>query len=219
MRPSRLLFLVLLAAASAGCAHAPVPQGDAVPVSELDVLTYGGGGKAARVAVAVPEASLHYVPAAVVEPPYTLDAGDKLRIVVFGQDGLTNSYTVSASGSITMPLIGSVRARGLTPTALSSMIADKLKQGYVREPHVAVEIEAYRPFFILGEVTAPGQYPYVPNLTVETAVAIAGGFTPRGFNRTVTLSRHWQGQTLRSTVPLTTPVRPGDTITVEERWF
>ena len=85
---------------------------------------------------------------------YTLDSGDRLRIVVFGQDGLTNSYVVDASGHIAMPLIGSVLARGATTDELSRRIADKLRQGFIREPHVAVEIEAYRPFFILGEVTA-----------------------------------------------------------------
>src|SRR5207253_1914909 len=82
-------------------------------------------------------------------------------------------------GFITMPLIGAVAARERTTTGLSAAIAEKLRNGYIREPHVAVEIEAYRPFFILGEVTAPGQYPYVANMTAETAVAIAGGFSPR----------------------------------------
>ena len=102
---------------------------------------------------------------------------------------------------------------------MSRHIADKLRQGYIREPHVAVEIEAYRPFFILGEVTAPGQYPYVANMTVETAVAIAGGFGPRGFRKTVTISRIVNGQQVRLTVPITCPIRPGDTINVQERWF
>ena len=98
---------------------------------------------------------------------------------MFGQDGLSASYSVDTGGSITMPLIGAVSARGRTPAQLQQAIAAKLRQGYVREPHVAVEVEAYRPFFILGEVTLPGQYPYVANMTVETAVAIAGGYTPR----------------------------------------
>ena len=79
--------------------------------------------------------------------------------MVFGQDGLTNSYLVDASGHIAMPLIGSVMAKGETTDQLSARLADKLRDGYIREPHVAVEVEAYRPFFILGEVTAPGQYP------------------------------------------------------------
>jgi len=155
----------------------------------------------------------------VSEGPYTLDSGDRLRIVVFGQEGLTNSYSVDASGHIAMPLIGAVLARGVTTDQLSSRIADKLREGFIREPHVAVEIEAYRPFFILGEVTAPGQYPFVANMSVETAVAIAGGFTPRAFRKTVTLDRTFNGRQVRISVPTTFPLRPGDTINVQERWF
>jgi polysaccharide export outer membrane protein len=150
---------------------------------------------------------------------YTLDSGDRLRVVVFGQDGLTNSYVVDASGHIDMPLIGSVAAGGLTTDQLSSRIADQLRQGFIREPHVAVEIEAYRPFFILGEVTQPGQYPYVANMTVETAVAIAGGFGPRGYHKTMIISRNSGGRTLRFEVPITYPLCPGDTVQVQERWF
>ena len=151
--------------------------------------------------------------------PYTLDSGDRMRIVVFGQEGLTNSYIVDVAGKIAMPLIGAVSARGLTTPQLARAIAERLRQGFIREPHVAIEVEAYRPFFILGEVTAPGQYPYVPNMTVETAVAIAGGFTPRAYRYDVEVSRSSSGVTARQKVPLIAPVRPGDTITVSERWF
>jgi polysaccharide export outer membrane protein len=159
-------------------------------------------------------------PQAVPEGPYSLDSGDRLRIVVFGQEGLTTSYSVDASGQISMPLIGGVPARGLTPQQLAGAIAARLKQGYIREPHVAVEIEAYRPFFILGEVTYPGQYPYVANMSVETAVAIAGGFSPRAKrNGPVELSRPYMGQIVKGTVPMHTLVRPGDTVTIAERWF
>ena len=119
---------------------------------------------------------------------YHLDTGDKLRVVVYGQEGLTNTYAIDASGSITMPLIGSVPARGSTPAGLAADIAAKLRNGFIREPSVAVEVEAYRPFFILGEVAAPGQYPYVPNMTVESAVAIAGGFSPRALRDRVTVT-------------------------------
>jgi polysaccharide biosynthesis/export protein len=150
---------------------------------------------------------------------YTLDSGDRLRVVVFGQEGLTNSYLVSATGQIDMPLIGSVVARGETTDQLAGRIGAKLRDGYIREPHVAVEVEAYRPFFILGEVTQPGQYPYVANMTAETAVAIAGGFTPRAFRRDLVLSRTANGIATRMTVPLNFPLRPGDTINVQERWF
>ena len=151
--------------------------------------------------------------------PYTLDSGDRLRVVVFGQDGLSNSYLVDASGHIAMPLIGSVSARGLTTDELSSRIGEKLRQGFVREPHVAVEVEAYRPFFILGEVTQPGQYPYVADMTIETAVAIAGGFGPRAYRQTVVVTRTVRGQQVRMTVPPGFSLRPGDTVNVQERWF
>jgi polysaccharide biosynthesis/export protein len=159
-----------------------------------------------------------YAPAP-AKKPYTLDSGDRLRIVVFGQDGLSNSYVVDVSGYIDMPLIGPVLARGATSDDLSSRIAAKLRQGYVNDPHVAVEIEAYRPFFILGEVTQPGQYPYVADMTVETAVAIAGGFGPRAYRQTVTLTRVINGQQVRMTVPVSFQLRPGDTVNVQERWF
>jgi polysaccharide biosynthesis/export protein len=153
------------------------------------------------------------------EPSYTLDSGDKLRVVVFGQEGLSASYAVDTSGNITMPLIGAVRARGMTAAGLQQSIVAKLRNGYVREPHVAVEVELYRPFFILGEVTLPGQYPYVPNMTVETAVAIAGGYTPRAFKRKIEITRPVEGLTERRVVSPDYPVRPGDTVHIAERWF
>ncbi len=152
-------------------------------------------------------------------PSYTLDSGDKLRVVVFGQDGISNSYMVDAGGNISMPLVGTVPARGLSTQQLAKVIADRLKQGYVREPHVTVEIEAYRPFFILGEVTNPGQYPFVANLTAEMAVAIAGGFSPRAKKNKVELTRNAPGQQIHGDVPLSYPLRPGDTLVVKERWF
>jgi polysaccharide export outer membrane protein len=153
------------------------------------------------------------------ETGYMLDSGDRLRVVVFGQEGLSASYAVDTGGSITMPLIGSVPARGRTPSEVQQAVAAKLRQGYVREPHVAVEVETYRPFFILGEVTLPGQYPYVANMTVETAVAIAGGYTPRAQKYRVEISRQVGGLTEKRVVSPNYPVRPGDTVQIAERWF
>jgi polysaccharide export outer membrane protein len=153
------------------------------------------------------------------EAPYTLDGGDKLRVVVFGQEGLTNSYAVDGAGKIFMPLIGAVDARGLTTDQVAAQITHKLRGGFVREPHVAVEVETFRPFFILGEVTAAGQYAYVNNLTVETAVAIAGGFTARANRSTFTIVRNINGVPSSASVPPYFNVRPGDTVTVHERWF
>ena len=110
-------------------------------------------------------------------------------------------------------------ARGRTPAELAAEITARLRKGFIRDPSVAVEIESYRPFFILGEVAAPGQYPYVAHMTVETAVAIAGGFGPRASKGEVTVSRVIQGQTTKFNAPLSYPVQPGDTIRIKERWF
>jgi polysaccharide biosynthesis/export protein len=102
---------------------------------------------------------------------------------------------------------------------LASEVTAKLRNGFIREPSVAVEIEAYRPFFILGEVAAPGQYPYVPNMSVESAVAIAGGFSPRARRDSVTLTHSDAAGPTRMVVPLGTALSPGDTVLVGERWF
>ncbi|MBB1090422.1 polysaccharide export protein [Rhodopseudomonas palustris] len=184
------------------------------PSNTLDSLAYGGG-YAAPGPVAYAAAPLPASP----QPEYRLDAGDRLRIVVYGQEGLTNTYAIDASGAITMPLIGSVPARGRTAAGLAAAISARLRNGFIREPSVAVEIDSYRPFFILGEVLAPGQYPYVPNMTVESAVAIAGGFSPRARRDSVTLTHPEGGAVVRAVVPLGTPLTPGDTVLVSERWF
>jgi polysaccharide biosynthesis/export protein len=221
MRLRRLLVVLLSLLTLAACArqvprYAAAPQG-AIASSELDVRMYGAPQPASyavrRVAQVVP------VAATFEDGPYTLDSGDKLRIVVFGQDTLSNNYTVDAQGTVSLPLVGAVEARGLTTAQLGSAIAARLRSGYVRDPSVAVEIETYRPFFVLGEVTFPGQYPYVPNMTVENAIAIAGGFTPRAAKDKVTITRKVQGAPSRFVLPLRYPLRPGDTIEVSERWF
>ncbi|HEY8212570.1 MAG TPA: polysaccharide biosynthesis/export family protein [Methylocystis sp.] len=150
---------------------------------------------------------------------YTLGPGDRLRVIVFGQDALSNAYTVDGVGRISMPLIGSVSVQGLHASAIERLIAARLRNGYIRDPHVAVEVEAFRPFFILGEVVNAGQYPFVDSMTVRTAIAIAGGFSPRGFDGGADLTRVIDGCPVTGRVPLDYPVRPGDTVTVLERIF
>ena len=110
------------------------------------------------------------------------------------------------------------RSLGLRPMIVNETDQER-RNGFIREPSVAVEIETYRPFFILGEVAAPGQYPYVPNMSVESAVAIAGGFSPRARRDRVTLTHTDSGGSVRAVVPLGTPINPGDTVLVGERWF
>lgn len=177
------------------------------------------GRQRVGVAPAIAPVAAVATPVVLHDPAYRLDAGDRLRVVVFGQEGLTNSYSVDVAGVITMPLIGSVPARGCTPAELAAAITLRLQNGFIREPYVAVEIEAYRPFFILGEVAAPGQYPFVPNMTAESAIAIAGGFTPRAKRSVVTITRVSQMGQTRIVASPNAPLSPGDTITVGERWF
>ena len=221
MRPVSLFVVALFAAAIGGCASLPTgADAPAASVADLDSLAYAKPVSPV-VARAQAQTQAEVTPAAAfaAELPYTLDTGDKLRVVVFGQDGLSNSYVVDASGAITMPLIKAVPARGLTTAALTRAVGDRLRQGFVREPHVAIEVEAYRPFFILGEVTAPGQYAYVPQMTVEKAVAVAGGFTPRAYRWDIEIERPVAGGVARQAVAPVERVRPGDTIVVRERWF
>ena len=192
-----------------------------IPCLVVALALAGCMGRTTPVAMAPAPIAVAYAEPA---PPrfdaaYHLDTGDKLRVVVYGQEGLTNTYAIDAGGSITMPLIGSMPARGRTPAELAAAISARLRGGFIRDPSVAVEVEAYRPFFILGEVAAPGQYPYVPNMTVESAVAIAGGFSPRARRDRVTLTHTDGGGSVRAVVPLGTPINPGDTVLVGERWF
>ena len=216
MRGLRTLIVCLVAAlALSGCMGRTAPVAVAPPGS-LDTIAYGQPYATAPAPLAVAYAE----PAPIrYDTAYHLDAGDRLRVVVYGQEGLTNTYAIDAAGSITMPLIGQVTARGRTPAGLASEIAAKLRGGYIRDPSVAVEIDAYRPFFILGEVAAPGQYPYVPNMTVESAVAIAGGFSPRARRDSVTVTHTEGSGSGRFVVPLGTTISPGDTVLVGERWF
>ncbi len=150
---------------------------------------------------------------------YTLASGDRLRIIVFGQDNLSNIYAVDGSGRIAMPLIGAVPVAGLSTAQVERAVEARLKAGYIREPKVTVEVDTYRPFFVLGEVTNSGQYPYVNGMTVQTAVAIAGGYTPRAAKDSAEITRQVEGRLVTGTVPITYPVRPGDTIVIKERWF
>lgn len=151
--------------------------------------------------------------------PYRLDSGDRLRVTVFEQPGLTNTYTVDQAGYIAFPLVGQVAARGQTLPALEGSIASKLKQGYLRDPDVSIEIDRYRPVFVMGEVGRPGQYSYVPGMTAQNAVAIAGGFTSRGNQQDLDVTRKINGRVVTGRTGVTAPVLAGDTIYVRERLF
>jgi polysaccharide export outer membrane protein len=154
-----------------------------------------------------------------VEGPYLLDTGDKLRIFVDGQPNLSRGYTVEHDGTISVPLIGRIKARGRTPKQLEGSIAAALGSDFIRDPEVTVDILQNRPFFILGEVKTAGQFPYVSGMTVETAVAIAGGYSERASDRSFRVTRRINGSLQSFEAPGTFAVWPGDTVTVHERFF
>jgi polysaccharide export outer membrane protein len=162
-----------------------------------------------------PPAAFHEV----LEEPYRLGAGDRVRVTVFEQEGLTNTYSVDQSGYIAFPLVGSVPARGHTVQEMELALASKLREGYLRDPDVSVEVDRYRPIFVMGEVGAAGQYSYVPGLTVQKAIAIAGGFSPRAYQGNVDITRTVNGKVFTGRVVTSDPLLPGDTVSVRERLF
>ena len=151
--------------------------------------------------------------------PYLLDTGDRLRVFVYGQPNLSRVYVVDHGGWITVPLVGAVKARGITTFDLERSLKAKLGAQYVRDPHVTVDVQQNRPFFILGEVRSAGQYPYVSGMTVKMAVAIAGGYSDRANERRIQITRRVNGLVERMDVPDDYVVQPGDTLQVYERFF
>ncbi|HZP19985.1 MAG TPA: polysaccharide biosynthesis/export family protein [Bauldia sp.] len=151
--------------------------------------------------------------------PYRLDSGDQLRVIVFGQADLSNTYEVDKAGMISMPLIGYVPARGHTTAEVERAVAARLREGFVKNPDVSVEVGRYRPFYAMGQVNAGGQYTYVAGMTVQAAIAAAGGFTPRADMHSVTVTRSANGRIETARLRLTDPIMPGDTLFVRERIF
>lgn len=167
-------------------------------------------------------ASYRPAPAAfheVLNQPYLLDAGDKVRVTVYDQPDLTNTYAVHKSGYIAFPLVGAVPARGNTVQQLEAAIAKGLRNGYIRNPDVSVEVDQYRSIYVMGEVGAAGQYTYTPGMTVQNAIAAAGGFSARASQEGADVTRQVNGEVMTGHVPISDPLLPGDTIYVRERLF
>ncbi|WP_200376456.1 polysaccharide biosynthesis/export family protein [Thiocystis violacea] len=147
---------------------------------------------------------------------YKLGPGDKIRVTVFGEPYLSGEFNVNANGTVSLPLIEPVPVAGITLSETEGLIKQKLAAGFMEDPKVSVDILSYRPFFIMGEVSNPGSFPYMADMTVLHAVAVAGGFTPRAAKKKIFIQRGTQ-----SAIPAqnNTVVQPGDIITVEERFF
>ena len=201
-RVLRVAALAVLATGFAGCVDARQPA----PV-------------AAAVISAAPAAKPPAEPRPANPADYRLGAGDKIRIIVYNETTLTGEFIVAPSGTIALPLIGTVNALDRTVGDLEVAIAAKLREGYVRDPRVSIEVLTYRPFYILGEVNHPGEYPYTAGLTVTRAVATAQGYTYRANTRRVFIKH--AGDTTEARYPADggTLVMPGDIIRVTERLF
>lgn len=149
---------------------------------------------------------------------YVLGSGDKLRVNVFGEEDLSGEADVNGAGKVSLPLIGQVQAAGLTIDAFTDEVAQKLRDGYLTNPKVSVEVLNYRPFYIIGEVTTPGQYPYTNGMTVLNAVAVAGGFTYRANEGKVLITRGDQKE-VEYMLTQAVKVLPGDIVKIPERFF
>ena len=150
---------------------------------------------------------------------YILDAGDKIRILVYDEPDLTIQLLIMDDGKINFPLVGSIYVTGKTTREVQKLITDGLKGDYLLNPSVQVDIVAYRSFYIYGEVKRPGAYPYQPDLTVAQAVALGGGFTQRASTSKMYLKKAFNASNVKKKVSLSYSVRPGDTLTIEQSFF
>jgi protein involved in polysaccharide export with SLBB domain len=205
-----VLALVLASSGLAACGCAGPGGGVAVPPAPIASPGDGGGaGGAANGNVAT---------AAIAEAVYKLGSGDKVKVTVFNHPDLSGEFNLDGAGNFAVPLIGEIKAGGLTSRDLEQRIQDRFRDGYLVDPQVNVEVLNYRPFYILGEVKTPGSYPYQNNMTVLNAVALAGGFTYRAKQNGFLLQRggsNSQGATVDGNLALL----PGDIVTVQERFF
>lgn len=152
---------------------------------------------------------------------YQIDAGDQLKVTVFEEESLTGEYEVGTGGTLALPLIDALAVRNKQPAEVAQMIETTLLQGgYVLDPRVSVEILEHRSFFILGEVAEPGEYSHNGELTLEQAVAKAGGFSPRANKSQIVLKRQtWDEGRVIKLDRGALQIAPGDTITVRESFF
>lgn len=152
--------------------------------------------------------------------PVRVQAGDKLKVTVYGEDKLTGDYVVDPGGSLSLPLTGTVQAAGLTKPELERVLTKKLaSQKYLLDPKVTVDIAEFRPFYVLGEVEKPGEYAYKSGLNVSRAIAIAGGATYRASEGKVLIQRDGEKQFNEVTFAPSIPVFPGDVVKIPERYF
>lgn len=188
-----LLFAVAAAAATGACDSANVPR--ATKAEEQALMQDAAGS-------------------------YRLQSGDKIRVSVYGENALTGEYPVDPGGFVSLPLVGTLKAAGLTQRGLTKELSDKLVDGgYIKNPKITVSIAEYRPFYILGEVEKPGAYPYSSGLNVLSAIAIAGGTTYRASHSDIIIQHAGERQPREYSFEDAIPILPGDIIQVPRRYF
>ena len=157
--------------------------------------------------------------ASAAKADYRLGSGDEMRLITFGEESLSGLFAVNGSGQVSLPLVGNLQAAGLTVPEFQRAVEAALKQGFMENPRVSVEVIKHRPFYILGEVEKPGEYPYKHGLTVLEAVATASGFTYRANTKRVVIKHDGGEPEVEQQLNSSTPVEPGDTIRIKERFF
>lgn len=167
----------------------------------------------------VPIASTPSLSVSATSSDYKLGPGDKLTVTVFNEKGLSIEARLSDAGTLQFPLLGEIKAQGMTIGKLQDTLTDQLKNGYLVNPQVYVGILEYRQFFVNGEVNKPGGLPYLPGLTVRKAIALAGGFTTRASQTKIFIIRDDDSLGLPRMVNLDTVIRPGDIVTVNQSFF
>jgi len=155
---------------------------------------------------------------AAVSGEYRLGSGDRVRLIVFGEEDLSGEFDVDGTGVVSLPLIGQVQASNQTLRQFETLVRDKLLDGYLVNPKVSAEVLNYRPFYIYGEVTTPGEYPYTNGMTVLNAIAVAGGFTYRANSNRALITRG-QGAEVEYPINQQVKVLPGDVVRIPERFF
>jgi polysaccharide export outer membrane protein len=193
----------------------------AMALLAIAAVTFGAAPSIAQVQTAPPAAAVApgSPPVAAVEPDYQLGSGDKVRVTVYGETSLSGEFFVTGSGMVSLPLIGEVKASGLTVRQFQEAVQNSLSDGYLKEPRVSAEVLNFRPYYILGEVSKPGTYPYISGLTVLNAVATAGGFTYRADKGKVFIKRNGESEERKYPLDPSTTAAPGDTIRIGERFF
>jgi protein involved in polysaccharide export with SLBB domain len=164
--------------------------------------------------------SVASVPGSPQDESYRLGSGDKLKLTVYGENDLGGEYLVDGAGQVQLPLLGQVPAAGMTVHDFETGVGSKfVSEGYLKDPRVSVEVENYRPFYIIGEVKSPGQYPYVNGMNALNAVALAGGYTYRADDKDVYIRRDGGAKEQEAPADQTTRINPGDIIRIDERIF